>query len=66
MLSFPGTKAPTPTSPLCPLKGHPCEAAEVHRDIISDSPSFQQSVTGFYSRKKQYSLTNKPFAEQFK
>lgn len=49
--SFPGTKPPTPTSPLCPLKGHPCEAAEVHRDIISDSHRFQQSVTGFYSRK---------------
>ena len=56
-----------PPPPLLSVpSGHPCEAAEVHRDIISDSHSFQQSVTGFYSRKKQYSLTNKPFAEQFK
>lgn len=62
---LPGTKALLPLA-LCSFKGHHYVAAEAHHDIISDIHRFQQSVTGFYSRKKQYSLTDKPFAEQFK
>lgn len=66
MLSFPGTKAPLPP-PLRPFKGHHfVTATAAHHDIISDTHRFRHSVTGFCSRKKQYSLTNKPFAEQFK
>lgn len=49
---FQEQKAPTPP-PLCPLKRAPLWGLQQKcmRDIISDSHRFQQSVTGFYSRK---------------